>query len=321
MPLATDPRNTAIGGTQPAPQIGPGTLRALFQSMRPKQWTKNGVIFLPLIFTANLYWKPFVLRDLVTLIALAGLAFVLFCLISSAVYLINDLADVEKDRQHPTKRNRPLASGRLHPTVAVVAAAGIVGLGMPLAFFLSTAFGLVTLVYLLSSVLYTFVFKHVVLIDVFALASGYLLRAIAGAVVIGVPISPWLYVCTTLGALFLGFTKRRQELILLNNHAGKHRAILQEYSPQLLDEILAVITSSTVMAYSLYTFTAENLPKNHAMMATIPFVLYGVFRYLYLIHQKGQGGSPEDVLLRDKPLILDILLWVVAVAAILIVYR
>jgi 4-hydroxybenzoate polyprenyltransferase len=299
----------------------PSLLRALFRAMRPKQWAKNGLVFLPLVFTANQYWSPRSSHDVVHVVALTLAAFALFCLLSSVVYLVNDLADIDKDRLHPVKRRRPLAAGHLSPGIARAAAVVILLGALPTAFLLRASFGLVSLLYFAVTVLYTFVLKRVLLLDVFALAAGFLLRTVAGAEVIGVPVSPWLYVCTTLGSLFLGFAKRRHELLLLQGDAGKHRAILAEYTPQLLDQILAVITSSTVMAYSLYTFTAENLPKNHAMMLTIPFVLFGIFRYLYLIYVKNNGGSPEDALLQDRPLLAAVVLWLASAAGVLIAFR
>jgi 4-hydroxybenzoate polyprenyltransferase len=289
--------------------------------MRPKQWAKNGLVFVPLVFTADQYWSPHNTRDVLHVVALTLAAFALFCLLSSVVYLVNDLTDLEKDRLHPVKRNRPLAAGHLRPGVARLAAVVILLGALPAAFVLRPSFGLVAALYFAITVLYTFVLKHVLLLDVFAIAAGFLLRTVAGAQVIGAPISPWLYVCTTLGSLFLGFAKRRNELLLLQGDAGKHRAILSEYTPQLLDQILAVITSSTVMAYSLYTFTAENLPKNHAMMLTIPFVLFGIFRYLYLIYVKNRGGSPEEALLQDRPLLAAVVLWLASAAGVLIIYR
>ena len=293
----------------------------LLVTARPRQWTKNAIIYLALFFSINLSWRPSDPSELVAKVATVSLAFVIFCLLSSAVYVVNDLVDVEKDREHPIKRHRPLASGALRPGVAI-AFAGLVLVVCALAsLLLHPYFALICAAYLIMQVGYSFRLKHVVLIDVFIIAVGFVMRAVAGAVVIGVPISPWLYVCTVLGALFLGFSKRRQEIVLLNDDAGRHRRILEEYSPKLLDEIIAVITSSTVMAYSLYTFSADNLPRNHAMMLTIPFVLYGIFRYLYLVHQKNEGGSPEDVLLRDRPLLCDILLWLVASIVILTIFR
>lgn len=288
-------------------------LAGLISAMRPKQWTKNGIIFGGLIFAFKL-GQP-------RLVGLSIAAFILFCLLSSATYLINDISDLEQDRKHPLKKRRPLASGLIRPVHAAIAATLLLAIGLPLAFAVGPAFGLTALAYVALTFAYSAYLKHIVIIDVFTIAAGFVLRAAAGALAVDVPISPWLYVCTILGALFLGLTKRRHELLLLNDHASKHRRILAEYSPYLLDQMIMIVTSTTLIAYSLYTFSAENLPKNHAMMVTIPFVLYGIFRYLYLVHQKDAGGSPEEVLLRDRPLIADILLWGATSIAVLYLFR
>ena len=288
-------------------------LKSLLITMRPKQWIKNLFIFTALVFAEKLFELQLLARTII--------AFILFCLISSCVYLINDLADMEKDRRHPIKSKRPLASGQLKPSVAIAATIALMAASLLGSFSLSPLFGLIALAYLLIMIAYSFALKDIVIIDALTLALGFVLRAVAGAVVIAVPISPWLYVCTTLLALFLSFGKRRHELILLEEGADEHRAILREYTPRLLDEMIAIITSAAVMAYSLYTFSAPNLPPNHSMMLTIPFVLYGIFRYLYLIHVKNKGGSPEELLIEDMPLIIDILLWGIAVVAILYVFK
>lgn len=288
-------------------------LKSLLITMRPKQWTKNLIVFAALVFAEKLLdWA---------LLGRTILAFALLCGLSGCVYLINDLADVERDRQHPSKRQRPLASGKLRPAWAIAATILLLATLIPIAFYLNRYFGLIAAVYLLMMIAYSLSLKNIVIVDVLTIAAGFVLRAVAGAVVIAVPISPWLYVCTTLLALFLGFGKRRQELILLEENADEHRAILKEYTPHLLDEMIAVVTSTAVMAYSLYTFSAPNLPPNHSMMLTIPFVLYGIFRYLYLIHVKNEGGSPEEILISDLPLIVDIALWGIAVVAILYVFK
>jgi 4-hydroxybenzoate polyprenyltransferase len=282
----------------------------LLKTMRPKQWTKNIVIFAALVFDEKLFVPD--------LLAKTVAAFVLFCLISSAVYLINDLVDIEKDRQHPAKRHRPLASGQLKPSVALPAAILIPLVGLPLSFALKPFFGVVALSYLAVMIAYSFVLKNIVIIDVLTIATGFVLRVAAGAIVVEVErFSPWLYVCMTLLALFQGFGKRRHELVLLEGNANEHRPSLNEYNLQLLDEMIAVVTSATVVAYSLYTFSAPNLPANHAMMLTIPFVLYCIFRYLYLMHFKKEGGSPEEILLKDKPLIIAFGLWGLAVIVIM----
>jgi len=278
--------------------------------MRPKQWTKNVFIFAALVFDEKLFVPAYLGR------VVAG--FALFCLLSSTVYVINDLADMEKDRRHPKKRHRPLASGALNPQVAKVAAALLPIIALPLSFWLSPAFGFIALGYLALNLAYSFGLKDLVILDVLIVAAGYVLRVAAGTVIIPVErFSPWLYVCTTLGALFISFAKRRHELLFLEANSGQHRASLEEYSRHLLDEMIVVTAATTIIAYSLYTFSAPNLPANHSMMLTIPFVLYGVFRYLYLIHIKNEGGNPDEIFLKDVPLLLDILLWGVAVVVVL----
>ncbi len=288
----------------------------LLRTMRPRQWIKNLFVYLPFVFTLNEKWKPFS-REMYSLFATATAAFVLFCVISGVVYIINDLIDIEKDREHPRKRFRPLASGALKKAQAIGAIIVLLLIALPLAFALNTGFGIVAALYFALMLTYSFVLKDLVIIDVFTIAAGFVLRAFAGAMAISVPASAWLFVCTLLGALFIGFSKRRHELILLEGDASKHRLILKEYTPVLLDEMIAVTTASFVMAYSLYTFSAPNLPKNHEMMLTIPFALYVVFRLLYLVHVKNEGGSPEEMVLRDKPLFIAILAWGLASAGIL----
>jgi 4-hydroxybenzoate polyprenyltransferase len=281
----------------------------LLRSMRPRQWTKNAIVLVGLVFSLEL--------DKPQQVARAVLALVAFILLSSAVYLINDLVDMEKDRLHPTKRLRPLASGALAPRVAIVAAAVALAAGLLTSLLLSLPLAAIATGYLGLQAVYSAVLKHAVILDVMALAAGFVLRAVAGAVAVGVPISPWLYVCTLLLALFLALGKRRQELLLLTDGAAGHRPSLTHYSVGMVDELLQVVTTSLLVAYMLYTFFAENLPRNRAMMLTIPFVLYGVFRYLYLVHGRGEGGSPEEVLLRDRPTMVCVLLWGLTVVTIL----
>lgn len=276
-------------------------LKALLETMRPKQWAKNVFIFAGLIFSQKLLQPSLLVKNI--------LAFVLFCLISSTVYLINDLVDMEKDRRHPVKRWRPLASGRLQPWAAITAAGLCAAVSVPLAFLLGFPFGLVAIAYLATMIAYSLLLKAIVIVDVLVVSAGYVLRVAAGVTVTGVPFSPWLYLCTTLLALFISFSKRRQELLILEGTANEHRATLNEYTPHLLDEMIAVVTSATLIAYSLYTFSAVHLPRKDAMMLTIPFVLYGIFRYLYLIHVRREGGTPEELVFKDKPLLLDIVLW------------
>lgn len=285
-------------------------IRPLLKTLRPKQWIKNVFIFAALVFDSKLLHTAPLLRTL------AG--FVLFCLLSSTIYIINDLVDLEKDRQHPTKRNRPLASGRLSPRVAIVAAIAIGVVCLPLSFWLEPQFGVIVLGYVLMMIAYSFVLKNILLIDVMTIAAGFVLRVMAGVVLVHVErFSPWLYVCTTLIALFIAVGKRRNELSLLRDNANAHRAILDEYSMEFIDEMMTILSAATLIAYSLYTFSAENLPANHTMMLTIPFVLYGLFRYLYLVHVRNEGGAPEEIVLGDKPLIATVGLWGLAAVAVL----
>ncbi|HEX2913355.1 MAG TPA: decaprenyl-phosphate phosphoribosyltransferase [Chloroflexia bacterium] len=285
------------------------TLKLLVRTMRPKQWVKNAIVYAGVVFDRHLF-EP---RPVI----IATLAFIIFCAISSAVYLLNDLVDIEKDRQHPRKRNRPLASGKLNKSYAVAALIVLVAVGLPLGFVLQPYFGLSLLAYFILQIAYCFYLKNVVIIDVFAIASGFVLRAVAGAFAIQVEVSPWLLVCTMLLALFLGLAKRRHELVLLAEGAAEHRQILKDYSAELVQEMISVVTSAVVIAYSLYSITYEKLPKNHLMALTIPFVLYAIFRYLYLVYKKDEGGSPEELLLRDIPLLACILLWGVTSVSIL----
>lgn len=274
----------------------------LLNTMRPRQWTKNGFVFVALFFDSKLGNLASVVPTLI--------AFVLLCLMSSAVYIMNDLADIESDRQHPIKRKRPLPSGQLNPAVARAAAVILAGGSLAAGFWLAPAFGWVLLAYLGSQVAYTFRLKHVVLIDVCVIAAGFVLRIAAGVSVIHVQrFSPWLYVFGGFLALFMALGKRRHELVLLGTNAGSHRAILDEYSLDLIDRLLDIVTTSAIASYSLYTFLAEGLPTNHLMMLTIPFVIYAIFRYLYLIHVRGEGGAPEEILLRDRPFQITLLLY------------
>lgn len=281
-------------------------LADLLRTMRPRQWLKNGFVFIALFFDRQL--------DEPTSILYALAAFVLLCLMSGAVYIMNDLGDMENDRQHPRKRTRPLASGRLNPNVATVAAIILAAGSLIAGLLLSFPFGVILLAYLLTQIAYTLWLKHEVLIDVSVVATGFILRIAAGVAVLE-PVqkvqrfSPWLYVFGGFLALFLALGKRRHEMVLLGADAGNHRAILREYNLELLDKLIGIVTTSTLVSYSLYTFLAEGLPENHLMMLTIPFVLYGLFRYLYLVHVRHEGGAPEEILLRDRPLQVTVGLW------------
>lgn len=285
-------------------------LKALIQSMRLRQWPKNAFVLAALVFDRQLSLSH------LTPLARSLAAMLLFCLVSSSVYLINDILDVQADRNHPVKKNRPIASGRLPIPVAVVAAALMVVLSIPVAYLLSPALGLILLGYFLLNLAYSNWLKHIPLIDVLVIAAGFVLRVGGGVVVISVQrFSPWLYVCTTLLALYIGFGKRRAELTLLNENANSHRRVLEGYNLPFLDQLITIVSSTTILAYSLYTFSAVNLPDNHTMMLTIPFVIYGIFRYLYLVQVKQEGGAPEEMLLTDRPLQIDIALWGLTILA------
>ncbi len=282
----------------------------LIKTMRPKQWIKNVFVFAPLVFDKKLIELNYLAKTI------AG--FVLLCMISGAVYIINDLVDAEKDRQHPRKKKRPIASGQLGTRAAIAAAILIPLVGLTLSFLLAPLFGAILTLYLLIQIAYSFWLKNVVIIDVMLIAAGFLLRVAAGVPLVDAErFSPWLYVCMMLVSLLIGFGKRRHELVLLKENANAHRQSLEEYNLQLLDHAISIVTASTLLAYALYTFSAEGLPANHAMMLTIPFVLYAVFRYLYLIHVRGIGGEPEEIILSDRPFQVSILLWGLSVVAVL----
>jgi 4-hydroxybenzoate polyprenyltransferase len=273
---------------------------ALIKSMRPKQWTKNTAIFAALIFDRQLFNLNSDLR------ALAG--FILFCFISSAVYIFNDIIDVESDKKHPTKRLRPIASGQLPISIALPFGLIFTISSLIAGFWLSPVFGILETIYFLINLAYSKWLKHIVILDVIIIAFGFVLRVASGVSLVNVErFSPWLYVVTTLLALYLGFGKRRSEISLLNADAVHHRRVLDGYTLPFLDQMITIVSSTTIIAYSLYTFSAPNLPADHTMMLTIPFVLYGVFRYLYLIQVKHAGGAPEELLLTDRPLQLTII--------------
>jgi 4-hydroxybenzoate polyprenyltransferase len=274
--------------------------------MRLRQWPKNVFLLAAMVFDKQLINVTSLVHSLI--------GFFLFCFLSSGVYIINDIIDVEADRKHPEKNKRPIASGLLPVTVAIAAASVLVVLPLVGAFLLSPTFALVALIYLVLNLIYSKWLKHIPLIDVLVLASFYVIRVIAGVTLIKVErFSPWLYIVTTLFALYIGLGKRRAELKLMAENAKEHRRVLDGYSIPLLDQLITIVSGTTIVAYSLYTFTAENLQGSFAMMLTIPFVMYGIFRYLYLIQVKQSGGAPEDLLFTDRPLQIDILLWVVAV--------
>jgi len=276
----------------------------IVKSLRVQQWIKNFFVFAPLIFSQNVFNLPLLIKS--------SLAFVLFCLLSGAAYILNDIQDLEEDKIHPVKSKRPLVSGKVKKNHAIIACVFLVLFGLIGAYLLNVHFFIALLIYFILQIAYSGWLKHVVIIDVFLIATGYLIRVIAGGLAIEIQLSPWLFICTILIALFLALSKRRHELVLLDKNAEIHRAILKEYTPQLLDQMISVVTASTVISYCLYTVSSETVAKfgTKNLLFTVPFVLYGIFRYLYLVHQKDEGGSPEALIIKDKPLLVDLFLWI-----------
>jgi 4-hydroxybenzoate polyprenyltransferase len=295
----------------PPPAASSPVALSLLWSLRPSQWTKNFIIFAALLFGQRLF-------DVRSLLY-SSAAFAIFCALSGVVYLINDVADREADRRHPVKMHRAIASGALSVPLALGTALLLGLAALTAAFLLGQLFGVLAACYVGLLALYSGPLKHIVIIDVLTIAIGFVLRAAAGAVAIEVPISHWLYVLTILLALFLALSKRRHELVLLADRATGHRRILEEYSPYLLDQMISVVTASTLVAYAFYTVSPETVSKFGTDMLglTLPFPLYGIFRYLYLVHQKEGGGSPAEMLSTDRPLLLCVALWAVAVAIII----
>ena len=280
-------------------------------SMRPTQWTKNFFVFAALIFSQKIFDFSLLLKTVE--------AFLLFCIMSGALYIFNDLLDFEEDKLHPKKSKRPIASAAISESQAISIFVALSIISLIVAFWLDKYFFIAVLIYFVLQIAYSIKLKHVVIVDVFIITAGFVIRVVAGGLVIDVPISSWLLICTMLLALFLAMSKRRHELVLLENMASNHRPILKEYSPYLLDQMISVVTASTLIAYCLYTISAETVEKfgTTNLVFTTPFVLYGIFRYLYLIHQKGKGGSPESLIIKDKPLLINVLLWVTTVVFIL----
>ena len=287
--------------------------RLLFQSLRPYQWVKNGFILVPLIFSLRVFHYPSLLKSF--------MAFSVFCLLTGAIYLINDLVDLEADRSHPSKKDRPLAAGRISPRLAKVTAGILLLFSLLSGSLLDVGFFVVIIIYVAIQALYNYRLKEVIILDIFCISSGFFLRMIGGAVVIHVTVSHWLIICTILISIFLALAKRRQELVLLGVASAKnHRKVLSEYDPYLLDQMIGVITGSTLLSYMLYCISPDTIEKFQTdhMIYTFPFVLYGILRYLYLIHKKGHGGAPEKVLVSDLPLLLSVVLW--GLFCVLIVY-
>ena len=277
--------------------------------MRPRQWTKNLAVFAAIIFAVRLHELP--------LLGRVALAFVALCLVSGGLYAANDATDADKDREHPVKRDRPVAAGRVSRAQAYGLAVVCMVLGLSLAAALGWPFLLAVAAYLVLQLCYTAFLKHVAIVDMLVIAAGFVIRAVAGAVVISVRVSPWLVLCTGLLALFLAAAKRRHELVLLRDRSTEHRPVLSEYSAELLDSFMVTLSAATVTSYALYTFFEQRAP-GYAMMLTIPFVIYGVLRYQFLVLRREAGGRPEEVLLGDKPILVCVGLW--ASSAVLVLY-
>lgn len=296
--------------------LGRSWLLGLVRTMRPKQWTKNVIIYAGIVFDGQLFVPDSMLRVTVS--------FVLLCLGASTVYIVNDLLDIERDRQHPKKKFRPLPSGQLPIPVAIAAAVVLPTFSLIAALLYSPRYAAILALYIALHVLYSFWLKHIVLLDLLAITAGYVLRVAGGVLVIEVDrFSPWLYTCTALLALFLAIGKRRQELLMLGENAGQMRPIFNDYNLPLLDELLRIVTTSTLLAYILYTIEAPSilLAGNNLALITVPFVLYALMRYLYLIHVRGEGSAPDEVVLQDRPLLISILLWGISFIIILYVPR
>jgi 4-hydroxybenzoate polyprenyltransferase len=295
----------------PSPQGRRSVLLNLLISLRPGQWTKNLFVFAALVFAQRLGDTDAVMK--------AVIAFFVFCALSSTVYLINDVLDREQDRRHPLKTHRPIASGALGPPLALAAAAVVGIAAMIAAWTLGRQFFQTAAAYVVLLIAYSAFLKHIVILDVLTIAIGFVLRTFGGAVVIDVHFSNWLLLLTLLGALFLGLSKRRAELVALASGASDHRRSLAEYSPYLLDQMISVVTSSTLVAYAFYTISPETVQRfgTEHLLLTMPFPLYGIFRYLYLVHQREGGGDPSEMLLTDRPLLLCVAAWGLAVIAIL----
>lgn len=285
----------------------------MVRALRPLQWTKNAILLAALVFDRRVFEASRLGQSLA--------AVAVFCCVCSGIYLVNDVRDAESDRLHPKKRQRPIAAGEVTSAQATALAAGLFAVGFVGAWLVRPELLAVVVGYVVLMLAYSYGLKRLVILDVFAIAAGFVVRAVGGAVAIAVPISPWLYVCTMLGALLIGFGKRRHELVSLAEIAGQHRANLDAYTVPLLDQLIGIVASATLIAYSLYTFDASNVPGNHAMMLTIPIVAYAVFRYLYLVYRRDLGGSPETLLVTDLPLLASIVGWGLASLVILYLTR
>ena len=296
-------------------------LRSLLRAMRPRQWAKNGIIYLAFIFTINERWDLGEWGESLEVFGIATAAFLLFCLLSSATYLINDLIDAPQDKLHPLKRYRPIAAGLVSPRQAVLIALGMFIVGIGLSFLLEPWFGVVVLVYLTLTLSYSIKLKQVAVIDVLVLSTGYVLRAVGGAVVIQVPISLWLYAVTSLGAMLIGFGKRRGEMAGAEEAASQQRHVLKDYSRTLLNRLIILVAGGVFITYVAYTITASNLPDNRTMAVTIPIMAYGLYRYLHLLYHHNAGETPEEMFLSDRPLMATVFLWLATVVVVLVLAR
>ncbi|MGF9698831.1 MULTISPECIES: decaprenyl-phosphate phosphoribosyltransferase [Paenibacillus] len=285
-------------------------ISGLFKLLRPKQWTKNLLLFAALLFSFEEIRTETIVSTL--------LGFILFSLVAGCVYILNDYVDRDRDRQHPVKQFRPIASGQVQPGYALLFGVVLLILSVGIAFVINPLFGGLCIVYFLLNVSYSFILKHLVIVDMMTIAAGFVLRAIAGGVLIHVPFTPWFLICTMLLSLFLAIGKRRNELTLLEGNTGSHRKVLDNYSVTLLDQFNTIVTTATIISYSLFTFTSD---RTIHLMWTIPLVIYGMFRYLYLIHMKNQGGSPDRVLFEDKPILITVILYVISVVAIFAIFE
>jgi len=303
-------------GIEPSAAAETGTrgisLRVLLAALRPKQWVKNGLVFAALVFSHDLFDAEQFARTV--------LGFLIFCLLSSAAYVFNDLMDRDQDRGHPEKGRRPIAAGRIPVPAATGICIGLALVGLAGAWLIRSSFGIVALTYLVLNLGYSLVLKHVVIVDVMILSSGFMLRLFAGAAIIDAHMSSWFIICTILLSLFLGLGKRRQEIVHLGDRASEHRSVLSQYTPYVLDQMIAVVTASALISYAIYTISEQTIEKfgTEKLVLTLPFVLYGIFRYLYLIHGKGKGDSPSTLMVEDVPMVINGILYLLAV--VLIIY-
>lgn len=293
----------------------------LLLAMRPRQWSKNLLVFFAFLFTLGQELDFGDVDAILDSITRSSIAFVLFSATTSAMYLLNDVIDVDHDRAHSVKRSRPVASGAISIWLAIATSIALLAFSIPISFVFEPLFGGILFGYVVLMVSYSCLLKNIMLLDVFSISSGFVIRAASGALVLHIPISPWLYACTGLGALLIALGKRRSELMQIGDSGVNTRDTLGRYSVHLVDQLIAIVAPSTLLCYTLYTFTAPNVPSDHTLMLTIPFVVYGLFRYVYIIHNTALGETPEEILLTDIPLIVSILMWLVSAAAILVIFE